>query len=210
MAPISLTIPHEAGPLRRAAEMLTNLAKDYETIAEVKVPVAVEEIEVPLAEEPIEVAEPAATTEAPIVPAGAELDSEELPWDGRIHAASKTKLAKTQAWKLKRNLDATFVETVKAELRALVAPVAGEIATDAIAAVPEVPETPVVTETPVTFETICEKVTARANAQLLLPTDMAAVLAPHGLSDLGALAKRPDLFVAVSAALDTLWAITPA
>lgn len=46
-----------------------------------------------------------------------ELDSEGLPWDGRIHSSSKAKLAKDNTWKLKRGLDVALVEQVKGELR---------------------------------------------------------------------------------------------
>lgn len=47
-----------------------------------------------------------------------ELDSEGLPWDKRIHASTKTKIA-SGAWKLARGVEPNIVEVVKAELRAL-------------------------------------------------------------------------------------------
>ena len=48
--------------------------------------------------------------------AGVELDSKGLPWDGRIHAESKGKIA-DGTWRNKRNLDAALKAQVEAELR---------------------------------------------------------------------------------------------
>lgn len=48
-----------------------------------------------------------------------DLDGEGLPWDARIHASSKAKLAKApNGWKKKRGVDAAIVAQVEAELRA--------------------------------------------------------------------------------------------
>jgi len=47
-----------------------------------------------------------------------QLDSQGLPWDARIHAASKTTLKKTGEWKRKRGIDPTYAMEVEAELRA--------------------------------------------------------------------------------------------
>lgn len=56
-----------------------------------------------------------------------ELDSEGLPWDKRIHASTKTKIA-SGTWKLARGVDASVVEAVKAELRGLMSvPVTGSV-----------------------------------------------------------------------------------
>ncbi len=62
-------------------------------------------------------------TPAAVAPAAttAELDAEGLPWDARIDAASKKKLQRGGTWKLKRNVDAEYVEQIKAELRAAIA-----------------------------------------------------------------------------------------
>lgn len=49
------------------------------------------------------------------------VDSEGLPWDGRIHSSSKEKLVKDSTWKLKRGVDKALVEQVKAELRGVMA-----------------------------------------------------------------------------------------
>ena len=239
METISLTVPHKEGPLRKAADMLTGLADDCALLSkkivsisdfkegEVAVvpaevsPVAVAEVETPAAAE-------AAPAPVPVyVMPGAEaeeglegegLDDAGLPWDVRINASTKTTLAKTGAWKLKRGVDPAFVEQIKAELRAaqeaatVEAPVVTETPVVTEPAVVEVPAPPVVVQTAapvVTFESICQKITARANAQLLKTTDVPTVLAPHGLTNIGELATRGDLFVTIDAALDTLWATTP-
>lgn len=54
------------------------------------------------------------TTTAPA--SNVELDDEGLPWDVRIHSSSKAKI-KDGTWKLKRGLDAAYVEEIKAELK---------------------------------------------------------------------------------------------
>lgn len=48
--------------------------------------------------------------------AGVELDSKGLPWDGRIHAESKGKIA-DGTWRKKRNLDPALLAQVEGELR---------------------------------------------------------------------------------------------
>lgn len=48
--------------------------------------------------------------------AGVDLDAKGLPWDGRIHAESKAKIA-DGTWRKKRGVDPALVVTVEAELR---------------------------------------------------------------------------------------------
>ena len=50
-----------------------------------------------------------------------DLDSEGLPWDGRIHSSSKKKLASNGKWQLRRNIDPNVVSQVEAELRQVMA-----------------------------------------------------------------------------------------
>lgn len=66
--------------------------------------------------------------------AGVELDKHGLPWDGRIHAESKGKIA-DGTWRKKRNLDPTVLATVEAELRQLMGAPAVPLAHAAIATV---------------------------------------------------------------------------
>lgn len=64
---------------------------------------------------------------APAAPSGSapgvELDADGLPWDGRIHASTKTKNA-DGTWRGKRGVDDAEVARVVAELKGLPAPVA--------------------------------------------------------------------------------------
>lgn len=69
------------------------------------------------------------TTSTTEIATNVELDSEGLPWDGRIHSSSKKTLVENGRWKLIRGVDKDLVEAVKAELRAALsapAPVAAQ------------------------------------------------------------------------------------
>ena len=57
-----------------------------------------------------------ASSVAAVSSAGVDLDKHGLPWDNRIHAESKGKIA-DGTWRKKRNLDPTLLATVEAELR---------------------------------------------------------------------------------------------
>jgi hypothetical protein len=99
---------------------------------------------------PAPVAPPAAPTSPPPAPpatSGAiELDSEGLPWDGRIHASSKAKVG-NGAWRTRRNLDAATHDRIKAELKAAMgAPTLTAPADWATPHVTPVPPAPAVTE----------------------------------------------------------------
>lgn len=50
-----------------------------------------------------------------------DVDSEGLPWDGRIHSSNKKKIAKDDTWQLRRGIDSAVVEQVRAELRQVMA-----------------------------------------------------------------------------------------
>lgn len=65
---------------------------------------------------------------APATTAGVELDKTGLPWDNRIHAESKGKIA-DGTWRKKRNLDPAVLAQVEAELRQVMgAPAAAPLA----------------------------------------------------------------------------------
>lgn len=69
---------------------------------------------------------------------GVELDSRGLPWDARIHAGTKTKIA-DGSWKMKRGVDADVVEQVDAELTNLMEiPVTHHVSTTSVSAEPVV------------------------------------------------------------------------
>jgi len=57
-----------------------------------------------------------ASSAAPAMPVGVEVDKDGLPWDGRIHTESKAMNADGR-WRNKRNLDAALKAQVEAQLR---------------------------------------------------------------------------------------------
>jgi hypothetical protein len=102
-----------------------------------------------LAEDEEEVASPysdpathaaAHVAEVAAVASGTELDAEGIPWDKRIHASSKGKVAKG-TWRTKRGLDVAVLAQVKAELLQNIHLAANPVA---IPAAPITPATPAV------------------------------------------------------------------
>ena len=149
------------------------------------------------------------------------LDSEGLPWDGRIHASSKQFLVKGGGWKKKRGVDDETVATVEAELRQALA--AGKpVLTDAGAPLPPdtslsapsasaplaaAPATPAATEqiAPTatapgsisTFPDLMREITSKG----IDPETINAVVASFGLPNMVTLVSRPDLIPQFAAAL---------
>ena len=146
-----------------------------------------------------------------------------IPWDSRIHAGSKAKLAKKpHGWKMKRGVDKDLVAQVEAELIAAMAaspanPVepAGNAApaaveTSATPAAPASPNTAAVAAQPAspaqpaapagaitTFPELMAKITASGIDQ----ATVTAAVNKQGLQALPLLAARPDLIPAVAAEL---------
>jgi len=161
------------------------------------------------------------TTSAPATaaPAGVDLapattnPEASIPWDPRIHAGSKAKLAKKpHGWKMKRGVAADLVATVEAELIAAMAaspanPVepAGNAAPTAAepSATPASPAAPAVAQPAApagavsTFPELMAKITASGVDQ----ATVTAAVNKQGLQALPLLAARPDLIPAVAAEL---------
>jgi hypothetical protein len=168
--------------------------------------------------------QPAAPT-APVnfaPPAGVELDRDGLPWDTRIHAASKTKIA-AGTWKLKKGMSeqAAFVDGVKAELRRTMAiPAAPAAAAPAPAPLPPAapqppapppavaplppaapipptppvpPAAPVAAGDPVDFAGFMQWVAGLIHQGRWTHDHTTATLQRHQLPGAVALASRPDL-----------------
>jgi len=78
--------------------------------------------------QPAAIVPPPVTTAVPptVSPAASvERDAKGMPWDGRIHASSKAKVA-DGSWRYKRGVDDTTIAPIEAEIRAaLAAPVGG-------------------------------------------------------------------------------------
>ena len=79
--------------------------------------------------------------------AGVDLDAKGFPWDSRIHAESKAKIA-DGTWRKKRNLDPTVLANVEAELRQVMG--APGVAPLAPSTAPIAPTPPLVPAAPVT------------------------------------------------------------
>ena len=125
----------------------------------------------------------AAAQSAPAIPAAPVRDANGLPWDHRIHAATKTMNA-DGTWRQKRGLDEAVAASVKAELASVVAVSA-----------------PASAEPTVSYATLMEELTKPLLAGKLALTDVAAACLEHGVANLPALIHRPDLVGAVRASV---------
>lgn len=239
---ISLTIPLNHSALIRSSEMLAALAKDLVSPITTEEQAEAAEIDTvaaavaksitttepdakavfaskPPAAEPTaettappesEPETPADTTQAPAN--SVDLDADGLPWDERIHSASKTKLKKTEQWKKKRGVDDATVEAVEAELRAVMAIPAGTPAAETPTSAPPPPAAPTQEQAaadptdatppaaPAAITTFPQLMTAITKAGLDQAT-ITAGLQKVGLPALPVVATRPDLIPQLSEAL---------
>lgn len=177
---------------------------------------------------------PTSANAAPVVapltanPAGGvELDKAGLPWDGRIHASTKTK-TKPGLWTAKRGVDPALVVTVEAELRQImaaapavapaapVAPPAPPAAPVAPVAPPQAPAAPVAPPAPPAapvaggadprqmFVGLVGRTSAAIGAGKVTQDEVTAICAKHGAAALPLLANRLDLVAQVAAEVDAL------
>ena len=148
---------------------------------------------------------PPATPPAPPAPASAAalpannalLDVRGLPWDHRIHSGEKTQ-NKDGSWRNKRGLADGLVETVEAELRAVMAIPPGPT----IGGVPVAPAWPAsppppTDAGPITFLKLMPKVTGAIKSGQTTQEHVNAVLKQFGFPHLPAVSMRPDLLQAV-------------
>ena len=164
--------------------------------------------------------------------AGVDLDAKGMPWDNRIHAESKGKIA-DGTWRKKRNLDPALVASVEAELRQVmgapaaaplapvptpVAPIAPvpasvpqAIAPPAPAAAP-VPPVAVPAPGPVAneadargmFVALVGRASAAIQGQKVTQAEVNQCCADAGVPALPLLANRLDLVAQVAANIDAL------
>lgn len=158
---------------------------------------------------------------ADAAPAGVELDAKGLPWDGRIHASTKTKTKKGE-WTYMRKVDPAVVTHVEAELRkALNAPAGGVVppppvspAGDAQANIDPaaafggaLPTPDTVTPPPpaangmAEFARVMKVVSAKQAAGAVTTEFVAQLCAQLGLTTVRDLATRPDMIPAFEALL---------
>ena len=159
---------------------------------------------------------------------GVDLDAKGMPWDNRIHAESKGKIA-DGTWRKKRNLDPTLLATVEAELRQLMgAPGVTPLAPAVPAPPPTAPIAPVVVSAPqVTappapavapaapagevpqdarqqFVALVGRASAAIQGQKVTQAEVNQCCADAGVPALPLLANRLDLVAQVAAHIDAL------
>ena len=139
---------------------------------------------------------------------GVERDASGMPWDSRIHAATKAKTADGN-WRARRNLDAALKVSVEAEIRATMAlPVPAPSAPVAAAPVappapPPAPPPPPPAEAPVVegFPQFMSWVSSELAAGRIKQEALVTAHKELGLPSLLALNTRPDLIPAIRDAL---------
>lgn len=118
-------------------------------------------------------AEPVAeipTLFTPAPPTGVELDASDLPWDGRIHSDTKSKIG-NGTWRTRRGVDPALVATVTAELKAAMGAPAATVTPSVPVPLASVPTPAAVVPTPPPF------VASAAPSVPPVPTTPAAGLA---------------------------------
>jgi len=186
--------PVDRGPSFPGVDFNTPADADIPTLANLDtvnptIDAAAALVEVPTFEQVLPAVHPVPNNKQ-LLPVG-DLDSENLPWDKRIHTAAKTQ-TKQGTWKLKRGVDPALVQQVKAELLQSQAPAAP------IPAAPISATTPVVTPVLEAPDTVAPVLTAPA----VLPTN-SPVLAPPATAAVPALAPAPTAAPVPAAPLAT-------
>lgn len=135
-------------------------------------------------------------------PVQSNVDAAGLPWDGRIHAGTKTRTAKNM-WTRRRGVEDSVVAEVEAQLRAAMAIPA-----------PAAPPAPVLIDNeqaavsaPVTtFPGLMTFITERIGAATLNQAQVTAAVQAVGLETLNVAMSRPDLIPAI---VDELRKVAP-
>ena len=148
-------------------------------------------------------------------PAGIEVDRDGLPWDARIHASGRAKVA-DGTWRQKRGLKDTpeLKAAVEAELRqAMGAPVVSVVVptppvaappTAPVPAAPAAPTTAVQAAPSETFATLMARVGPRLMSGAITEAQSLEVLTSIGLQSYTQLIQRPDLVPAAAVRYDAL------
>ena len=165
--------------------------------------------------------------------AGVDLDAKGLPWDNRIHAESKGKIA-DGTWRKKRNLDPTLLASVETELRQLMgapgvaplapstapiaptpplapaAPVTANLPTASVSQPvaaplpPAAPQAPVVGDARGMFVALVGRASAAIQGQKVTQAEVNQCCVDAGVPALPLLANRLDLVAQVAANIDAL------
>lgn len=160
--------------------------------------------------------------------ASVELDRQGLPWDARIHAESRNKIA-DGTWRKKRNLDPTLLAQVEAELRQVMgaapaaplvpavpappptAPIAPVVASapqvtapPAPAVAPAAPAGEVPADARAMFVALVGRASAAIQGQKVTQAEVNQCCVDAGVPALPLLANRLDLVAQVAAHIDAL------
>jgi hypothetical protein len=136
----------------------------------------------------------------PIAP-GVDLDVRGMPWDSRIHARTKTKVA-DGSWKVMRGIDPEKVKAIEIELmQSVVAPaVVAPTAPAVVAPTFSDPLAPATND----FPSFMAKVTSAVNDGRLTTASVNAIVKEFGLPSIPVVATRPDLIPGIMVKLDEL------
>lgn len=144
----------------------------------------------------------AAVPPGPAPAAGSELDRDGLPWDARIHAATKTK-NKDGTWRQKRELDPAVRAAVEAELKAALG-----VQAAASTALPSTPA-PAAAPAPLpptlgaawTFASFSERLVPLTLSGQITEQALTAALQRQNLTSITQLALAPAVIPAIAAEL---------
>jgi hypothetical protein len=144
---------------------------------------------------------------------GIERDIHGLPWDARIHAATKVRL-QDGSWRQRRGVDPALVVSVEAELRGIIAAPAVHVAAPAPNVVAFVPPAPVHQTAPAPvpdapkpvnpFAAFMQFMTPLITGKLITTPQLGSICVSLGLPHAGALAQRHDLIPAVQARVQAI------
>lgn len=136
------------------------------------------------------------------------VDSAGMPWDERIHAGTKQKIA-NGTWRKKKGVDQALVDQVEAELRgfaALAAPAPAPVAPPAPAPAAPAPAAPPAPVAPAPsglspFTQLVVDTSKAINKKTLTPADVVTACNQVGLANMGELNAHPELIDTVRALL---------
>jgi hypothetical protein len=153
------------------------------------------------------------TPSVPPVPqaAGIDVDSKGSPWDGRIHASTRAKVA-DGTWRMKRGADEALIASVQGEIaQTMGLPVIVPPAPFVVSAVPPVPQTnisPIMASagaaqiaSPSNFLALMKGITAGYADKSITQENINSACAGVGVPSLPMLSQRPDLIGKVALVL---------
>lgn len=163
---------------------------------------------------------PTTTTPGPVylaagaAPAGVELDKHGLPWDNRIHAESKAKIA-DGIWRKKRGVDPALVAQVEAELRQVMGAPSSPLVASTVPSAPTPPLATAVVPPPpapaevgqdprAQFVALIGRASSAIQAGKVTQEEINQACQAVGVPALPLLANRLDLVATVAASIDAI------